>query len=457
MLTSFRDFLNQLEEEGELLRIRDRVSSKFEASAIIKKLEGKKAVFFEDVDGLSIPVVAGLCTSEEKLCKALNIKTDSLYETILQALNSPKKPQIVENGEVKEIIEKPNLKKVPILTHYEKDGGPYITSAIVSTRSPDGKIENVSVHRLKVLDENHLVIRLVPRQLYTLYQTAKKEGKRSLDVAISVGVHPAVLLAAASPAPFDVNEFDVANALLKGELKLTKCENIDVNVPANSEIVFEGRILLDKEAPEGPFVDVTGTYDIVRLQPVVELVGVMRRKNHVYQALLPAGLEHKLFMGLARKVKIWETVRKVVPTVRSVKLTEGSGGWLHALISIRKETENDGKNVISAAFSAHPSLKHVFVVDEDIDVDNLIEVEWALATRFQGDEDLVILKNVKGSTLDPSANQETGLTTKVGFDLTRPLSKPPEKFKKAVIPENSNVKRILNQILNTKDGTLKLE
>ncbi|RLI04227.1 UbiD family decarboxylase, partial [Candidatus Bathyarchaeota archaeon] len=293
--------------------------------------------------------------------------------------------------------------------------------------------------------------------LYTLYQTAKKEGKRSLDVAISVGVHPAVLLAAASPAPFDVNEFDVANALLKGELKLTKCENIDVNVPANSEIVFEGRILLDKEAPEGPFVDVTGTYDIVRLQPVVELVGVMRRKNHVYQALLPAGLEHKLFMGLARKVKIWETVRKVVPTVRSVKLTEGSGGWLHALISIRKETENDGKNVISAAFSAHPSLKHVFVVDEDIDVDNLIEVEWALATRFQGDEDLVILKNVKGSTLDPSANQETGLTTKVGFDLTRPLSKPPEKFKKAVIPENSNVKRILNQILNTKDGTLKLE
>ncbi len=250
---------------------------------------------------------------------------------------------------------------------------------------------------------------------------------------------------------------DSANALLKGELKLTKCENIDVNVPANSEIVFEGRILLDKEAPEGPFVDVTGTYDIVRLQPVVELVGVMRRKNHVYQALLPAGLEHKLFMGLARKVKIWETVRKVVPTVRSVKLTEGSGGWLHALISIRKETENDGKNVISAAFSAHPSLKHVFVVDEDIDVDNLIEVEWALATRFQGDEDLVILKNVKGSTLDPSANQETGLTTKVGFDLTRPLSKPPEKFKKAVIPENSNVKRILNQILNTKDGTLKLE
>ncbi len=172
-MTSFRDFLNQLEEEGELLRIRDRVSSKFEASAIIKKLEGKKAVFFEDVDGLSIPVVAGLCTSEEKLCKALNIKTDSLYETILQALNSPKKPQIVENGEVKEIIEKPNLKKVPILTHYEKDGGPYITSAVVSTRSPDGKIGNVSIHRLKVLDENHLVIRLVPCQLYTLCQTGK--------------------------------------------------------------------------------------------------------------------------------------------------------------------------------------------------------------------------------------------------------------------------------------------
>jgi len=275
---------------------------------------------------------------------------------------------------------------------------------------------------------------------------AQSSGSQTLDVAISLGVHPAVMLAAATPAPFGVSEFDIANTMLRGELKLVKCENVDVHAPANAEIVFEGKILLDREVPEGPLADIIGTYDTARLQPVVELIRVMHRKNCMYQALLPSGSEHKILMGLAREAKIWETVRNMIPTVKSVKLTDGGCGWLHAAISIKKQLEGDGKNAVLAAFTAHPSLKHVFVVDEDIDIDNPSEIEWALATRFQGDEDLIVIENARGSTLDPSGDQKTGLTTKIGFDATRPLSKPIEHFEKVCIPESLNVKHILSRI-----------
>ena len=444
---SLREFFNLLEKENKALRIKEEVSVKFEIPFITKKLEPYKAVMFEKVKEAKIPVVAGICGSRERICRALNINEEKLYDKILEALKNPLKTKIVEDGEVKEVKEKPNLKKFPILIHYNCDKYPYVTSAIISAKNPDNEeVENVSIHRLQVLDEKHLAIRIVPRHLYKLCQIAKDKGKNTLDIAISIGNHPAILLAASSPAPFGVSEFDVANRMLNGELKLIECENVNARAPANSEIIFEARILLNKLVEEGPFVDITGTYDAVRLQPLVEVVNVLRRSDCIYQALIPAGFEHKLLMGLAREAKIWEAVRNVVPTVKAVRLTDGGCGWLHVVISLRKQIEGDSKNAILAAFSAHPSVKHVIVVDEDIDVDNLSMVEWALATRFQADEDLIIIKNVRGSSLDPSAEQETGLTCKAGFDATIPLNKPKEKFEKAKIPENQKVKDILSKL-----------
>ncbi|RLI01899.1 UbiD family decarboxylase [Candidatus Bathyarchaeota archaeon] len=445
-MVDLREFLNQLETENELIKIEEEVSTKFEMAANIKKLEAEKAVFFKKVKESNFSVVAAVCGNRKRICKALNVIPEKLYEKILQALKFPKKPSMAGDGKVKEVWEKPNLKNFPILTHYEKDAGPYITSAIISAKSPDGKIENVSIHRLLVLRKDKLAIRIVPRHLQKLCEMAKESGKKTLDIAVCIGVHPAIFLAAASPAPFGLSEYEVANSLLDGKLKLLDCENVDVRVPSDAEIVFEGKILLDEKVSEGPFTDVTQTYDIVRLQPTIKLVGIMRRKNCIYQALLPGGTEHRLFMGLAREAKIWETVKAVVPTVKAVRLTDDGCGWLHAVVSIKKQLEGDGKNVVFAAFTAHPSLKHVVVVDEDINVENPLEVEWAIATRFQADKGLIKIENVRGSTLDPSANQETGTTTKLGLDATKPLSKPPEKFEKAKIPENRKVKDILEKL-----------
>lgn len=440
---SLRKFLEQ--KENETLHIKDEVSPKFEASLIMKSFDDQGPIlFFDKVKGYKTKVVANVCGSRNRICSALNVKDGQLCQQLQNAWQKPKKPKIARDGAAKEVSES-DLSKVPVLTHFEKDAGSYITAAGVYARSSERNFGNLSVHRLQVLDKKHLAIRLVPRHLFNLWQTAKKSGE-DLDVSISIGLHPAVLLAASSPVPFGVDEFEVANALMKNTLSLVECENANAYAPADAELVLEGRILARREVDEGPFVDVTGTYDIMRKQPVVEIVGVMHRRDFVYQALLPSGMEHRLLMGLPHEVLIWDAVSKVVPKVFAVNLSSGGSGWLHAVVAIEKQLDGDGKNALLAAFAAHPSLKHAVVVDSDIDVFNAVDVEWAVATRFQANEDLVIIKNARGSTLDSSANQETGLTTKVGVDATKPLTKPSEKFERAKIPSSKRAETLVRRL-----------
>jgi len=445
---SLRDFLKQMETEKEVLHVKDRISGEFEIPFIMKSFDSQGPILlFENVENYGTRVIANVCGTRKRICAAVNVEQNGLYRRLVEAWRSPRKPKIVRNGAVKEVAKK-DLSKIPVLTHFERDVGPYITSAVVYAKSIDGSVENVSVHRLQVLDKNHLAIRLVPRHLFKLWQMAK-ESRKDLEVSISIGVHPTIMLAASSPVPFGVNEFEVANALMTEGIRLVECENVDAYAPADTELVLEGKISATKEAVEGPFVDITGTYDIQRKQPIVEVVGVMHRKDYVYQALLPSGAEHRLLMGLPHEVLIWDAVSKVVPKVYAVNLSVGGSGWLHAIISIEKQLDGDGKNALLAAFAAHSSLKHAVVVDFDIDVFNVSDVEWAIATRFQANEDLIIINNVRGSTLDSSADQETGLTTKMGVDATRPFTKPKEKFDRAKIPANKRV-----QVLARKLGGL---
>jgi len=443
---SLRSFLQDMEKKQEVLHVKEKASPRFKISAILKALDQNSPVLlFETVENHETKVVANVCGTRERLCEALNVEKENLYHHLTEAWRSPTKPKIVEDAPVKEVLEKPQLSKIPILTHFEKDAGQYITSAIVSARSTDKRVENISIHRLQVLDDEHLAIRLVPRHLYKLWSKAK-EAKQDLEVAISIGLHPAVAIAATSTVPFGVSEYEIANTLLKGNFSLVKCEHVDVYAPAEAEYVLEGVMSTEKTVLEGPLVDITGTYDAQRRQPVIELVGVMRRKDAIYQALLPSGSEHKLLMGLPREVKIWEAVANTVPKVEAVNLSYGGCGWLHAIVSIEKQKNGDAKNALMAIFGAHSSLKHAVVVDTDIDVYNPVEVEWAIATRFQASKDLIIIPNARGSTLDPSANQESGETTKLGVDATRPLDKEKKKFKLAKIPTDERVKRMIDDL-----------
>ncbi len=444
---SLRSFLDQMETKGEILHIKDAVSTRFEIPFIMKKCDEECPVLlFEKLKKYKTKVVANVCGTRKRICEALTMDQNDLYDRLVEAWRSPRKPEIVEDSSLKEVVERPDLYKIPVLTHFENDAGPYVTSAVIHAKSVDGNVENVSVHRLQVLDERHLAIRLVPRHLYELWRMAKEAGK-DLDISIAIGVHPAVMLAASSPVPFGVNEFDVANVLMNNNLHLIKCEHVDAYAPADAELVLEGRISASRTVVEGPFVDVTGTYDVERKQPVVEIVGVMHKDNYVYQAVLPSGSEHMLLMGLPHEVLMWEAISKVVPKVHIVNLSRGGSGWLHVIVSIEKQLEGDGKNALLAAFAAHPSLKHAVVVDTDIDVYNVSDVEWAIATRFQASKDLIIIENARGSTLDSSADQETGLTTKLGIDATRPLAKPRDKFERARIPMSKHVEELSRKLL----------
>ncbi len=411
----------------KLLEIDRRVSSVLEASRIAYRNQ-LSPILFKNVDGKRYPLAMNTVFSRDVFRKELKAETDNdLYLKFLNALNKPVSlsEDSLENYYVEKNV---SLSSLPILKFYPNDGGKYITSSIILAGDGEGNY-NASIHRLMVIDDKRAAIRIVPRHLYRMFSKFKEKSKH-LPIVVLVGTHPLITLCASFSPPYGVYEMEVANSLFGGSIKAAYIGETEIPTPLVSEFIFLGKLRYDIEVDEGPFVDILETYDIVRKQPIVEIEKIwVRDGGGVFQEILPGGIEHKLLMGFPREVMIWDSVRKVVPEVKAVRLTYGGGGWLHAVVSIKKQTEGDGKNAILAAFSGHPSLKHVVIVDDDINVDDINDVEWAIATRFRADRDLVIVENVRGSSLDPVS--ENSLTAKVGIDATKPLDKPQKLFEKA--------------------------
>jgi len=421
----FRSFLEQLDKNGQLIRIRKEVSTEYEMAGIIDAL-GEKPVFFEKVKESSIPVVAGLVSSKELIANALNIKKEQLLHKLSNAIENPIPPHVVEKGECQEVIEKNvDLTKLPTMKYTEKDGGQYIASAIAIIKDPElGR--NTCFHRLMLLDKNKFVARIVEERGT---DTALKKSGVELDIAMCIGNSTAVLLAAATSLPKGVDELGMANALEKTEL--VKCKTIDSEVPRDCEIVLEGRITKEI-AQEGPFLDLTGIVDKVRQQPVIEVNCITHREKPIYQTILAGRNEHKFLMGMPREPTIFNEVNKFCEC-KDVYITPGGCSWLHAIVQIKKQNPNDGKKAIKAAFEGHKSLKHCVVVDDDINIYDQNDVEWAISTRFQADKDAVILPNRRGSSLDPSGDLTEGkkaTTCKMGLDATIPFKKTGKGFKK---------------------------
>jgi 2,5-furandicarboxylate decarboxylase 1 len=421
-----REFLKTLEKDYDILKVKEEVSINLEAAELIKK-NPKDTIVMENIWESDIKVVSGLCNTREKIARALGTDVPGITQRIMEAINNPlpiEKCQSVQDTFT--VSEAADLSKLPLLTHYPRDGGPYITSGVIIAKDPETGVRNASIHRMLVLGKDRLTARIVPRHLYTYHQKAEKLDQ-PLEVAIAIGLHPATLLATTTSVPINVDELEVANNFHNGQMNLVKCETVDIEVP-QCEILLEGRMLPHERAEEGPFVDLTDTYDVVRMEPVIELDRMHYCHDSLYHAIMPAGFEHKLLQGLPQEPRIFSSVQNTVPTVKNVALTEGGCCWLHAAVSIQKQTQGDGKNVIMAALAAHPSLKHCVVVDEDVDIFDAEDLEYAIATRVKGDEDIIIVPGARGSSLDPCAHSD-GTTTKVGVDATKPLDKL-EKFER---------------------------
>lgn len=421
-----QEFLKDLKKDFNVIEIENEVSTNLEAAGFLKKYP-KDAIIMENIQESDMKVISGICNTREKIARALNTDVAGITQKIMDATNNPISISDHENIENSfDVSKSANLNKMPVLTYYRRDGGPYITSGVIIAKDPETGVRNASIHRMLLLGKDRLTARIVPRHLYTYHKRAE-ELDEPLELAIAIGMHPATLLATTTSVPINVDELEVANNFHQGKMKIIKCDTVDLEVP-ECEILLEGRMLPHERAEEGPFVDLTDTYDVVRTEPVIELDKMHYRSDSMYHAIMPAGFEHKLLQGLPQEPRIFSAVQNTVPTVKNVALTEGGCCWLHAVVSIQKQTQGDGKNVIMAALAAHPSLKHCVVVDEDVNIFDAEDIEYAIATRVKGDENILIVPGARGSSLDPCAKPD-GTTTKVGVDATKPLDKL-EKFER---------------------------
>ncbi len=398
-------------------------SLKLELAGVMAAFDGKP-VYTEKIKEMPGVKVAGnvFCT-RELICDYLGISREQLIPKIAFAIKNPSKPQLVDakDAPVLEVDAPVDLSKLPIPFHAEKDGGAYFSSAVVIARDKELG-QNCSFHRMMVIGKDKVVVRILHRHLDEFIKRAGGE----LDVAFVVGAPINFLLASACSVEIDKDETMIANSL--APLRTVRLES-GIEVPADAEFVFEGKITREL-VDEGPFVDLTETYDVMRKQQVMKITRIRHRKEPIWHVLLPGALEHKLLMGMPREPTIFNEVSKIAPCT-GVNITPGGCSWLHAVVGIKKSREDDGKRAITAAFAGHKSLKHVVIVDDDIDIYDPASVEWAIATRLQADKDIVILTGQKGSSLDPSADAHTYVTSKMGIDATRPLVAHGKNFEKA--------------------------
>jgi len=420
-MASFRDFVERLRNENRLKEARKPVSKRLDLAGLMHALDGTP-VYVPEVSGSEFRAAGNVFSTRGLVCEYLGVSKEQLVPRLAEVINHPTIPELADSGPVLEnSVSSVDLGRLPIPLHAENDGGPYLSSAVVVAQDKElGR--NLSFHRMMVIGKDRVVVRILKRHL----QSYLDRNGGELDVAFIVGAPINVLLCAAMSVELGQDELQSANSL--SPVKTVKLTN-GIEVPADCEFAFEGRITSELH-DEGPFVDLTETYDIVRKQQVMKVTKMYHRNDAIWHVLLPGGLEHKILMGMPREPTIFNEVSKVCECER-VNITPGGCSWLHAAVSIRKKSEDDGKKAIDAAFLGHKSLKHVVIVDEDIDVDNPSEVEWAIATRVQADKGVVIKTRQKGSSLDPSADPNTYDTTKMGIDATKPLIAHGKNFTKA--------------------------
>ena len=417
----FREYLERLDSERRVMHISRHLDPRFEVARALKEHDGQP-VLLEDVGKGSIPVAGNLLSRMDLLAESLGIRPGEWIDRLSAAWRSP--GPIREGTGAFDYLE-PDLDQVPILTHYPNDQGPYVTSGVVFARRGDRR--NLSFHRLSRIGKDRFVGRLVEhRDLDTMYRDARDHGE-DLEVAVAVGNRSGVLVAGATSLGPGIYELGIA-AALEGGIEITGAKTNGTRYPIDSEIVFEGRILHDETASEGPFVDLTNTYDVVRVQPIFVVDRIAVRKGAVYHALLPGGNEHRLLMGAPRTPTIHSALKEAGIDVTNVFLTVGGSGWLDAVIAIRKRTETDPRRAIDAAIRGHRSLKKITIVDADVDVTDPNEVNYAVTMYWEAGRE-VVLQGVKGSSLDPMASPD-GIGSKLGFDATRPLHVPPERAPK---------------------------
>ncbi len=421
-----REWLERFSDD--VLRIEADTSREIEATRILVR-EPRRPVHFRSLDGAE--AVGNLWSTRDRVAAALRTPNETLLGRLMEAQTHPMDTRLVDSAPfLRHSSTDVNLLDLPVPKLFPRDAGRYITAGVWVAEWKG--VRNLSFHRILLLGKNRGACRIVPRHLRHMYDEAVQAGEE-LKVAVCIGLDPWNLLAGGTSVEYGVDESRIASALTQS--CLTRPVDVVRNksgltVPADAEYVLEGR-LVNETHDEGPFVDAVRTYDRVRKEPVLVVERIYHRDDPIFHIIVGGLDEHFMFMGMPREPVIYQAVSRAVPHVKAVRLTEGGCAWLHGVVSIRKQHQGDAKNAIMAAFGAHTSMKRVVIVDEDIDIFDDRDVEWAIATRFQADRGLVVLHDVRGSSIDPSGRD--GFTSKMGIDATRPLGADPGMFDKATL------------------------
>jgi len=452
---TLRGWLQHLAETDRLAVIGEHVPLEHRLAAIAKNLDGVKAALFPRPGGHAVPVVSGLVSRRAWIAEAMGVDEAELLGAYRRAAESPIPWQEVKSAQApcQQVVHK-NVDMrtlLPVPTHSEHDSGPYITAGLVIARNPKTGVQNVAINRIQVNAKDHMALLILPRHLHAFHKAAEEKGE-ALPVAVVIGVDPLTLLASQAIMPIDHDELEIAGALRGGALNVVKCLTNDVRVPADAEIVIEGRVLPKVREPEGPFGEFPKYYSAQEDREVIAVDAVTHRRNPIYHTIVPAEMEHLLLGAIPREATMLAHLQRSFPSVIDVHLSVGGVCRYHLYVKMKKQREGEPKNVILGAFGGHYDIKQVIVVDEDVDVHNPAEVEWAVATRFQADRDLIVVSGALGSILDPSTTVQStrhgavtpvgsmqGISAKMGLDATRPLAYEEHVFTRVRIPGEKEV------------------
>lgn len=436
-ITTLRDWLDYLAAHERLRILRDNINLKYELAAIAKQLEGAQATLYPSPSGHPVPVVCGVIANRHWIAECLGVEYNAMHKILQHALGNPIPWKEVQSAPVQEIVHRDIdlCKLLPIPTHAELDSAPYLAAGMVVTRNPVTGAQNVSMNRCQVTGPNRLGLSVATRGTGTFLELAEKAGQ-PLPAAIVIGADPLTLVASQMIARFDLDELEIAGALHGAPLPVVKCLTSDLRVPSNAEIVIEGRFLPNVREPEGPFAEFTGYYGVRDNRPVLVVDAITHRRSPIFQTLLGGGMEHILLGAVPREASILSQLQVNFPNVSGVQLSMGGVGRFHLHIQANIGFLGEAKNIMFGAFAAHHDIKQVIVVDQDVDITKPEEVEWAVATRFQANHDLIVIPEARSQRFDPSA--PSGLGSKIGLDATKALAGGAE-FKRIWVPGQDRV------------------
>ncbi|MDG6907657.1 MAG: UbiD family decarboxylase [Nitrososphaerota archaeon] len=429
MSRDLRSYLEMLDSAGLLLHVERDVDPKFELSAVVKAAEKQdKAIIFHKVKGSQFAAVANIVVSRKMFSLLLGTsEADTVPEYVRRAAN-PIKPKIVQTGAVKEnklLGEAASTKSLPISTHAIGDIGPYITAGMAIAKDPETGYTNMSFNRMQLKEERKLGIRMMaPQHLGLIQAKAEKTGK-NLEVAVIIGAHPFEMIAASTTLPFGTDHFELAGALAGSPVELVKCETIDVNVPANAEVVLEGEVLANVREEEGPYGDVFQFYIPESKNHVFRLKAITYRNNALYHTIQAGTKEDIHLLALSREAHLYRALKSVGYGVKTVNNTPS---LLACVISLKKRFEGEPKNAAMTAFGAHSWLKYCVVVDDDVNAFDTNDVWWAMATRSRPDKSIFIVPEARGFPRDLHHIHQS----KIGIDATAPMDATEEKVRKYV-------------------------